>query len=77
MTDNGTQDMPSTSKIMYPKFLLCAGHCSAAAVAAYRTSVLALLEITVSGSSSQAFWSQEPLYVLKNNHLFGLTVSSP
>ena len=77
MTDNGTQDMPSTSKIMYPDFLLCVGHCSAVAVEAYRTGVLALLEITVSGSSSQAFWSQEPLDVLKNNHLFGLTVSSP
>lgn len=60
-----TQDMPSTSKITYPEFLLCAGHCGAAAVEAYRTGVLALLEIIVSGSSSQAFWSQEPLYVLK------------
>lgn len=57
-----TQDMPSTSKITYPKFLLYVGHCGAAAVEAYRTGVLALLEIIVSG---RLFGLRNPFMFLK------------
>lgn len=85
MTDTVHLDMPSTSKIMYPEFLLCAGHCSAAllraghcsavAVEAYRASVVpAFMETIASDSGSPAFWSQGPRYALKNDHLFGLSL---